>query len=281
MANKPNQNDDLLDGNYPRMNISQAEKLGFTDIDEYFMGHKQRGTAIIINNKDFHPNTGLNTRDGTNLDASRLEGTFLGLGFDTEVYHNRTALQILTIVEQAVKRDYSQCDCFIFVLLSHGDERDIIYGSDQPLNISTLTEPFKRSANSLLGKPKIFIFQACRGQQVMTSHRKLPMKDNNEVINIASHIPAEADFLLVYSTMPGYYAWRNSLKGSWFIQALCDMLRDHGHEWDLLRILTKVNRRVGMDYYSNCSDPYMNQRQQIPVFVSTLTKDVKLFPKIK
>ncbi|CAF4426819.1 unnamed protein product, partial [Rotaria magnacalcarata] len=55
------------------------------------------------------------------------------------------------------------------------------------------------------------------------------MKDNNEVINIASHIPSEADFLLVYSTMPGYYAWRNSLKGSWFIQALCDMLRDHSH----------------------------------------------------
>jgi hypothetical protein len=44
-------------------------------------------------------------------------------------------------------------------LLSHGDERDIIYGFDQPLNISALTEPFKRSANSLLGKPKIFIFQ--------------------------------------------------------------------------------------------------------------------------
>ena len=43
---------------------------------------------------------GLNTRDGTNLDATRLEGTFLGLGFDTEVHHNRTALQILTIVEQ-------------------------------------------------------------------------------------------------------------------------------------------------------------------------------------
>ena len=64
------------------------------------MGHKRRGTVIIINNKDFHPSTGLNTRDGTNLDASRLEGTFLGLGFQTEVYHNRTAMQILTIVEQ-------------------------------------------------------------------------------------------------------------------------------------------------------------------------------------
>ena len=79
----------------------------------------------------------------------------------------------------------------------------------------------------------------------------------------------------------GYYAWRNSAKGSWFIQALCDMLHKHSHEWDLLRIFTKVNRRVAMDYHSNCSDPYMNQRQQIPVFVSTLTKDLKLSPKSK
>jgi hypothetical protein len=44
-------------------------------------------------------------------------------------------------------------------MLSHGDDRDIIYGSDQALSISALTEPFKRSANSLLGKPKIFLFQ--------------------------------------------------------------------------------------------------------------------------
>jgi hypothetical protein len=35
----------------------------------------------------------------------------------------------------------------------------------------------------------------------MTSHQKLPGKD--DVVHIASHIPAEADFLMVYSTMPG------------------------------------------------------------------------------
>lgn len=166
-------------------------------------------------------------------------------------------------------------------MLSHGDDREIIYGTDQAFTISALTEPFKRTANSLLGKPKIFIFQACRGQKVMKSHQKIPMKDNKETISITSHIPSEADFLMIYSTMPGYYAWRNSQKGSWFIQALCETLNKHGHEWDLLKILTKVNRRVTMDYYSNCSDPYMNQRQQIPVFVSTLTKDVKFFSKFK
>jgi hypothetical protein len=76
MANKPDQNGDNTDG--PRMkyedfvyikekiylksnfSIIQAEKIGFTDIDEYFMGHKKRGIAIVINNKDFHPNTSSN-----------------------------------------------------------------------------------------------------------------------------------------------------------------------------------------------------------------------------
>ena len=57
------------------------------------------------------------------------------------------------------KKDHSQNDCFMFVMLSHGDDRDIIYGCDQALSISALTEPFKRTANTLLGKPKIFIFQ--------------------------------------------------------------------------------------------------------------------------
>jgi hypothetical protein len=55
-------------------------------------------SSCFTNINEFY--LGLNTRDGTNLDASRLDITFSGLGFDTKVYHNRTALQILTIVEQ-------------------------------------------------------------------------------------------------------------------------------------------------------------------------------------
>ena len=41
----------------------------------------------------------LNTRDGTNIDAAQLEGTLNELGFDTYVYHNQTAFQILNLVE--------------------------------------------------------------------------------------------------------------------------------------------------------------------------------------
>ena len=28
-------------------------------------------------------------------------------------------------------------------------------------------------------------------------------------------LPTEADFLYAYSTVPGYYSWRNSARGSW------------------------------------------------------------------
>ena len=27
-----------------------------------------------------------------------------------------------------------------------------------------------------------------------------------------------ADFLIAYSTVPGFYSWRNTTQGSWFIQ---------------------------------------------------------------
>ena len=30
--------------------------------------------------------------------------------------------------------------------------------------------------------------------------------------------PLHADFLLAHSTVAGYYSWRNTVQGSWFIQ---------------------------------------------------------------
>jgi len=37
-------------------------------------------------------------------------------------------------------------------------------------------------------------------------------------------IPIEADFLVSYSTVSGYCSWRNLIKGSWFIQSLCNII---------------------------------------------------------
>ncbi len=52
--------------------------------------------------------------------------------------------------------------------------------------------------------------------------------------------PLEADVLIAYATTPGYVSWRNSCKGSWFIQSLCEVFAKFAHRDDVLSMLTKV-----------------------------------------
>jgi len=40
-------------------------------------------------------------------------------------------------------------------------------------------------------------------------------------------LPMEADFLFAYSTVSGYFSWRNSTNGSWFIQSLCNYILNY------------------------------------------------------
>lgn len=87
-------------------------------------------------------------------------------------------------------------------------------------------------------------------------------------------IPVEADFLYAYSTAPGYFSWRNSKYGSWFIQALCEMLKKYAHKLELMHILTRVNRKVATEYESFSTDSAFHAKKQIPCIMSMLTKEL-------
>nr|KAG5709857.1 hypothetical protein BaRGS_032681 [Batillaria attramentaria] len=100
-------------------------------------------------------------------------------------------------------------------------------------------------------------------------------------------IPTEADFLMAYSVVPGvyalfvggFYAWRNSTRGSWFVQALHDVFRDNWQRMDLLTMMTRVCKKVAYDFESNASKEFMNRKKQIPCITSMLTRDVYFTPK--
>ncbi|CAD5213133.1 unnamed protein product [Bursaphelenchus okinawaensis] len=68
--------------------------------------------------------------------------------------------------------------------------------------------------------------------------------------------PSMADFLVAYSTVPGFVSWRNSVNGSWFIQSICEVFSKEAAHCDILELLTKVNRRVAKVYETTgeCSD---------------------------
>ena len=201
-----------------------------------------------------------------------LETSLSRLGFDTKLFNNCTASSMRELLLKYAKTDHWDSDCFLCVLLSHG-ENGVIYAVDKELEIDALIQPFKFN-RSLAGKPKLFFVQACRGSQYMEG-----IDSNPFAIDYVSRIPMEADFLIAYSTVAGYYSWRNSNSGSWFIQSLCAMLDENGAKLELMQLLIGVNRRVAYFYESNTDDPAFKGKKQVPCIVSMLTKELYFKPK--
>ncbi|XP_055348296.1 caspase-3-like isoform X2 [Paramacrobiotus metropolitanus] len=245
----------------------------------YSMDNMRRGMAIIINNQHF---TMANTpsRKGSDNDARMLEATLKRLDFEVAVFTDLSVRVMQDCFRYYSNQDHTNYDCFFCAVFTHGEEQGIIYGTDGKLNLSELTIQFRGDkCTTLAGKPKIFVVQACRGDR-LDAGVDLIEADAPSTFRI----PAEADFLYAFSTVPGYFSWRNTELGSWFIQALCHMLDQHAldPDMDILKLLTRVSHQVAFGHESNVpSDTKWHRKKQIPSIVSMLTKDVVFTRKTK
>ncbi|EMP40856.1 Caspase-3 [Chelonia mydas] len=249
--------------------VSKSMDSGIQPDESYKMDYPEIGICIIINNKNFLPATGMSFRSGTDVDAARIRDTFMTLGYKVNLHNDRTGKQMFDILQNVAKDDHSNQSSFVCVLLSHGED-GLIYGTDGPLELKILTGLFRGDrCKSLVGKPKLFFFQACRGTELDSGVET----DSSSEENTCQKMPVEADFLYAYSTVPGYYSWRNSSEGSWFIQSLCLMLKQHAKKLELMQILTRVNRKVA-EFRSYSNQPGFHGKKQIPCIVSMLTKEL-------
>ncbi|XP_019639398.1 PREDICTED: caspase-3-like [Branchiostoma belcheri] len=251
----------------------------------YNMNHNRRGLAVVINNRDFDKKTKQKVRKGTDIDADSLFKQLSGLGFEMQMNDNLTCKEMKKVLKEAAAADHSDTDCILVALLSHGEEKTV-YGTDGTLDIADLAAYFNGvNCKSLVGKPKIFIIQACQGSKLMEGvdvpdavgfrDDDLPTPPQTQTL------PAEADFLYYYSTMPGYLSWRNQESGSWTIQSLCAVLKEHGKSgMEIMQILTRVNRTVATQFESRTRDKEMDSKKQIPCIMSMLTKELYFTPKI-
>ncbi|MCI4384339.1 hypothetical protein PGIGA_G00037550 [Pangasianodon gigas] len=244
---------------------------------QYKMNHKRVGKCIIINNKNFNHETGMSVRNGTDRDAGELFKCFKNLGFDVFIYNDQTCDKMKGILKKVSEEDHTDSSCFACILLSHGEE-GMIYGTDRAMPIKNITSLFRGDmCKSLVGKPKLFFIQACRGSEFddgIQTDSGTPHDSLETDANPRHKIPVEADFLFAYSTVPGYYSWRNPGRGSWFVQALCNVLNESGKQLEILQILTRVNYMVATSFESWSEDPRFTEKKQIPCVVSMLTKEL-------
>lgn len=260
--------------------IVQASVVAWSATDVYALppAYPSMGTFVIISNKSFEARTGMGVRNGTDVDAQNLYLRFKEFGFDVRIHRDVKAKDIISLFQDIGRMDHSSSAAFGCAILTHGED-GVIYGTDRQVEIDNITQPFKGDkCKSLIGKPKLFFIQACRGSELMDGV-PVDAHQSDAQTDITERLPVESDILMAYSVVPGYFSWRNSIRGSWFIQALCDCLDKYGKSMDLLRLLTRVNKKVALDFESNTNNKEMHKKKQIPCITSMLTKDFYLDSK--
>ncbi|KAF6371484.1 caspase 6 [Rhinolophus ferrumequinum] len=276
-------------------NMTETDAFSSSEIldpaEKYKMDHKRRGIALIFNHERFFWHLTLPERRGTSADRDNLKRRFLDLGFEVKCFDDLKAEELLLTIHEASTSSHVDADCFLCVFLSHG-EGSHIYAYDAKIEIQTLTGLFKGDkCQSLVGKPKIFIIQACRGNQHdvpvipldVVDHKTARPDANVTQVDAASvyTLPAGADFLMCYSVAEGYYSHRETVNGSWYIQDLCEMLRKFGSSLEFTELLTLVNRKVSQRRVDFCKDRSAIGKKQVPCFASMLTKKLYFSPKYK
>ncbi|XP_077280274.1 caspase-1 isoform X2 [Temnothorax americanus] len=253
------------------------------DAESYNMNHKNRGMCIIFNHEKF--DLSYDTREGSALDAQRLEKTFGDLGFDVELCHDFTHSEIIDKIEKVSQVDHTNNDCLCVITLTHGVQNDLICAKDVIYKSDRLWKPFAGDkCITLAGKPKLFFIQACRGDEsdsgVMLSPRTLVKTETDSVVSYA--IPTHADFLIAHSSVQGFFTWRNPSEGTWYIQCLCDILDEHGTTMDLMNILTLTARKVATEFSSvNTDNLALHNKRQVPSVTTMLIRSVYFPPKLR
>ena len=209
-------------------------------------------------------------RKGADIDQKCMMELFHELDFTVKEYTDLSQHEMEILFNTASeKTDHTSYDMFVSVVMSHGGAQDKIFGSDgNYTTVERLMASFLPSkCPALSGKPKLLFFQSCRGQGEQT---QAPQPGEGKAFDwcadstlSSTTFPHEADFLLAFSTPPGYVAYRSERSGSIYIQILVDTLRKYHSTTHLLDMLTEVNRRVAEKGAKQIAAPAHTLRRKV------------------
>ncbi|XP_064644042.1 caspase-3-like isoform X2 [Lineus longissimus] len=201
-------------------------------------------------------------REGTLNDSTNLKTLFeTKFNFDVRVRKNlpkAAVVREMASIRHDIEEDkYPQ---LFLVMLSHGDKEgiytcckpgdDFDKCKDEQITMAEILDNFTcEKSKQLIGMPKVFLIQACRGNDYQESAMPDKPGQQEEKADIDTaltklYTPVDSDFLVAYSQTEGYVSFRNAEKGSWFIQTICDVFEQNYRYHHVLDMLTMVNREV-------------------------------------
>ncbi|EGT37170.1 hypothetical protein CAEBREN_04952 [Caenorhabditis brenneri] len=256
-----------------------------------------RGLCLIINNEHFDQ---MPRRNGTNADKDNVANLFGCMGYTIICEENLKGRDMINKIRNFARNEVHG-DSAILVILSHGEENVIIGVDDVPVNVHDLYDLLNAAnAPRLANKPKLVFVQACRGERrdngfpvldsvdgVSAALRRGWVNHDGPLFNFLGCVrpqvqqvwrkkPSQADMLIAYATTAQYVSWRNSARGSWFIQAVCEVFSLHAKDMDVVELLTEVNKKVATGFQTSQG---ANILKQMPEMTSRLLKKFYFWPE--
>ena len=187
-------------------------------------------------------------------DENNLKALFVALGFDVKNYQNLTGEEISDTVQSYSARQHT--GAFFLIILSHGtsiNNRPAVIGIDSKAVVVDDLECFFHASNcnSLNGKPKIFLIDACRGSKKEKTFNPLSMsgittKESSISLKHQDSAPTRSDsldFLIIYAATNGNVAFATN-KGSYLTQTFVKVTTKADETDSLRDIITKVRVKV-------------------------------------
>ncbi|CAC5364224.1 CASP3 [Mytilus coruscus] len=238
-------------GSYSCIESTSQIQSTFTK-DVYDKKPGQKGLVLIVN----FMFSGCRERPGSEVDARNLENFFTKLDYQVESRSDMTKRELQNCFQNIESKyltekskDYHS---FICVIMSHGNEKGIsTKEKNGTITEHEITEPFKnKEGGKFNGKPKLFLFQSCRGQQ---KQMKVVVPDSDEQSGssgidsndaLVNKVPTDADILVAHATTPNYLSFRNPTNGAYFIQAFLSIAEKKYKVCHVEEMLIDVRREL-------------------------------------
>ena len=123
------------------------------------------GVVLIIHNNKWNDDS--ETRKGSEMDVQRFRMIAEMFRYDYVVETNLEAEKMRAAIARAADKVEDTHDSFICFITSHGNNSGILGVDNEVVTATELVDIVRpENCKKLAHKPKIFIIQACRGDEV-------------------------------------------------------------------------------------------------------------------
>ncbi|XP_023326061.1 uncharacterized protein LOC111699590 [Eurytemora carolleeae] len=199
--------------------FDKQRKAIMTEDLYYQMQRARVGTAVIINNLDTE-------QSPTKHDVEVMANVLADIGFNVEIYKDLTSQGMNTVKRKITTESmHRDSNCFLLLLISHGTADNFLLDKN------------------LVGKPKLFFIEACRGKEQNQGMVLMSKSSAPKPAPAGITLPSKQDVFVGFATVPGYVSLTAS-GGSPYLQTLANELSQHALSKDLSDIHLLVKRKL-------------------------------------